>query len=130
MNIHIEIMEEYMMQNELLIETQQSYYDYVVKLQDGCQQIANSLRAGEQSQAYQMIANLSEGIEWMITVEKYMFDNFFRINSRLKEVIDKLSDLNVALEVNDFMEAANLFEKEICPMFVSASEWTFEKMKQ
>lgn len=118
------------MQNELLVETQQSYYDYVVKLQDGCQQIANSLRAGEQSQAYQMIANLSEGIEWMITVEKYMFDNFFCINSRLKEVIDKLSDLNVALEANDFMEAANLFEKEIGPLFVSASEWTFERMKQ
>lgn len=118
-----------MMQNELLMETQQSYYDYVVKIKGGCQQIADYLRGGKQAEAFDVIANLSEGIAWLVSVEQHMAENFFRVNSRLKEVVDMLNEVNEALEIGDFVTVADLFEYEIGPMFESASEWTFEKVQ-
>lgn len=117
------------MQNELLIETQQSYYEYVVKIKGGCQQIADHLRAGKQAEAFGLIANLSEGIAWLVTVEQHMSENFLRVNSRMNEVVDMLNEVNQAIEIGDIVTVADLFEYEIGPMFESASEWTFEKIQ-
>lgn len=117
------------MQNELLQETQHSYYDYVVKIEGGCQQISNNLRTGKQVEAFEMIADLSEGVEWLITVEKHMLEKHYRINSCLNEMIDMLKEVSQALEIGDSVTVADLFEYEIAPMFMSASEWTFEKIE-
>lgn len=118
-----------MMPNELLQETQQSYYDYVVKIKGGCQQIADYLRAGKQAEAFDGLANLSEGIAWLVSVEQHMTEDFFRVNSRMSEVVEMLNEVNKALEIGDIVTVADLFEYEIGPIFESASEWTFEKIK-
>ncbi|MCS5503271.1 hypothetical protein NY607_19375 [Lysinibacillus sp. A4] len=117
------------MQKELLQETQHSYYDYVVKIEGGCQQIANCLRTGKESDAFEMLMDLSEGIEWLVTVEHKMREYFYGIKSRLPEVLGMLKEVKQALEIGDIVTVADLFEYEIAPMFVSASEWTFEKLK-
>ncbi|MEK5230807.1 hypothetical protein MHB42_03450 [Lysinibacillus sp. FSL K6-0232] len=115
--------------DELLLDTQQSYYDYVVKLQDGCQMIAKSFQSNNLEQAFQMIADFSEGLGWLVTVEQHMQANDYVINSRIEEVVEQLTTLNKLLENRDIVALTNLFQAEIAPLFASASEWTFNKVQ-
>ncbi len=115
--------------SELMQETQQSYYEYVVRIENGCQQIANMLRVGQQTEALQTIIDLSEGMGWLMTVEQYMMEQGYKINSRTNEALDMLNDVNYALEISDFVTVADLFEYEIAPIFSSSSEWIFDKLK-
>nr|WP_054549764.1 hypothetical protein [Lysinibacillus sphaericus] len=115
--------------NELLLDTQQSYYDYVVKVQDGCQMIASSFQSSNLEQAFQMIADFSEGLEWLVTVEQHMQANHYVINSHIQEVIERLTILNGLLEKREIEAITYLFQNEIAPLFASASEWTFKKVQ-
>lgn len=113
---------------ELLIETQQSYYEYVEKIQSASQMIANLLKSNELEQAFQLIADLSEGLNWIVTVEQHMQENNYIINSRTPEVIEQLHDLNELLERKDFDTLSQLFEHKLAPLFASSSEWIFKQV--
>ncbi|MEY2371416.1 hypothetical protein [Lysinibacillus capsici] len=115
--------------NELMQETQQSYYEYVIRIEQGCHQIANMLRIGQQADALQMIIDLSEGMGWLVSVEHYMIEQNYKVNSQTKEALVMLNEINHALEISDFVTVADLFEYEIAPLFASASEWIFEKVE-
>lgn len=114
---------------QLLKETQTSYYEYVMKLENGCLQIANDLRTGNQAGAFQNIINLTEGLGWLLDVEARMQEQRFKINSQIVNALDFLNEVNDALEAEDIVTVADLFEYEIAPLFASASEWTFQEIQ-
>lgn len=115
--------------NELLLDTQQSYYEYVGKVQQGCHIIASSFQSNNLEQAFHLIADFSEGLEWLVTVEQHMQANHYVINSRIQEVIERLTILNGLLEKREIEAITYLFQNEIAPLFASASEWTFKKVQ-
>lgn len=117
------------MSNKLIEETQQSYYEYVLKIQDGCKRIANYLQKGDLELAFQNISYLSEGLEWLYTVEQYMSSFQFQIHSQISEAIELIQKINQALEERDFNTISNLFENEMSAIFSSASEWIFEQVQ-
>lgn len=111
--------------NELLQETQTSYYEYVAKLETGCIQIATNIRIGQNEQAFQNIINLTEGFGWLLDVEARMLEQNYKINSQITAALDILNEVNDALESGDLVTVADLFEYELAPMFNSAIEWQF-----
>ena len=114
---------------QLLKETQTSYYEYVMKLENGCLQIATDLRIGKNEQAFQNIINLTEGLGWLLDVEARMQEQRFKVNSQINNALDVLNDVNESLEAGDIVTVADLFEYELAPMFASATEWTFTEIK-
>lgn len=114
---------------QLLLETQQSYYEYVIKIQDVCQTISHLLKTNNADLAFQLIADLSEGINWIIDVEQHMLANCYIINSRTQEVIEQLHYVNELLEQKDVGKLALLFENKLVPLFASSSEWEFKKLQ-
>lgn len=111
--------------NEQLREIKESYYDYISKIENGCLMISNLIRQGNYSQAFESIIAFSEGIQWLLSVEKTLNEQAYVINSRITEANDYLLEINTALETQDFLTVADIFEYEIQPIFSSATEWVF-----
>lgn len=114
---------------QMLIEVQQTYYDYVAKIQGSSQMIANLLKVNELEHAFQLITDLSEGITWIVTVEQHMLENNYIINSRTPEVIEQLYYLNELIERKDIDNLSQLFEHKLARLFENSSEWIFEKVE-
>lgn len=108
-------------------EIKNTYYEYVSNVSEGCQQISKGLRNNEMEAAFQSIANFAEGLEWLLKVEEVLANEGFQINSRISEVTEFMTDINAAIEEQDFTLIADLFEYEIKPVFTSASEWVFRQ---
>lgn len=87
------------------------------------------LRKNDTESAFQLIADFSEGINWLLTVEKLMQDNNYVIRSRVEEVITYASIISTLLEQQKNEEIALIFEEKIAPLFISASEWIFTKVR-
>lgn len=112
---------------EQLQEIKDSYYAYVSKVGDGCLTIANLFRQGKAQNAFESIVAFAEGIEWLVAAESALANEGFTINSRIIEANEFLIEINEALENQDLVTVADLFEYEIHPLFSSASEWLFTK---
>lgn len=112
---------------QLIMETKVSYYGYVKKVEGGCQLIADLLHIGKEIDAFNEIYNLSEGFEWLLSIEELLLTNGYIINSRIKEANNSLEAVNNAMEMKDYAKVAELFEKLIKPIFDSSTEWVFEK---
>lgn len=108
-------------------EMKNTYYEYISKVGEGCQTISNNLRTGKLADAFQSIANFAEGLEWLLKVEEILANEGFHINSRILEATEFMTEINSAIEEQDFTLIADLFEYEIKPIFDSASEWIFRQ---
>lgn len=113
--------------SEIIIETQNSYYDYIVKVSSGCQFIADKIREGNLPIAISFITDISEGLSWLLEVEKHMKDNMFEIESATVNAKEFFTEINEAMERQDYVLIADLFEYEIKPIFLDAENWSFIK---
>lgn len=107
-------------------EIRDSYYEYVMKIEDGCLIITDLLRKGKYTKAFETIISFAEGIQWLLVVEETMRKESYVINSRINEANDYLMQINESFEMEDFVTVADIFEYEIAPIFSSATEWVFE----
>lgn len=115
---------------EQLQDLKDTYYEYIGKVGSGCLTVANLIRAGHYQDAFQGIIDFAEGMQWAITVEASLQEQGYVINSRIAEASELLTDVNEALETQDMITVADLFEYEIHPLFSSASEWIFTKQSE
>lgn len=111
-----------------IIETQKIYYDYVTKIQKGCQVISDSLREGKLNVAIESIIDFSEGLRWLLSVEDSMMNNQYKIESSINDASKYLNEINNALEQQDFVLVADLFEYEIKSIFKDTEKWVFIKI--
>lgn len=109
------------------MEIQQSYYDYVLKVENGSLFIANKLREEDYESALGAIVNFSEGVEWLIKVEDAMLAQGYLIESNVKQVVLLINEINECLSCQDFATLADLFEYEIAPLFSNVANWKFCK---
>lgn len=107
--------------NELIIETQQSYNDYLTKLIGGCDEIVGNLQSNNIHQALQLILQFSEGATWLVDINQKLAT--LGINNELKHesIQEYFSQINTGLEIQDFVLVSDMFEYEIKPFFESCT---------
>lgn len=113
---------------QLIEETQSSYYEYVTNIPNGCQRIADFIATGEIETALQEIAFLSEGLSWLIEVEQHMEVQSYKINSHIKDAANLYRGINTALEAKNYAVVAMQFEQEMTSIFKESNTWEFEKV--
>ncbi|MEK5334327.1 hypothetical protein [Lysinibacillus sp. FSL W8-0992] len=107
--------------NELIIETQQSYNDYLAKLVKGCDDIVGNIQSNNLQQALQLILQFSEGATWLVDINQKL--STLGINNELKHesIQEYFSQINTGLEIQDFVLVSDMFEYEIKPFFESCT---------
>ena len=74
-------------------ELKESYYEYITKIPQGLQTIVNLLANNETGQAFNSIADLAEGLEFLLKVEQALKEQSFQINSRIEEVLEIYNEI-------------------------------------
>ena len=112
---------------QLIEETMQSYYDYIVKIEDGCQVIFDLIDEGDIRAAMRMIIDLSEGLAWLTEVEQLLQHQLFGIESNVQKANTLYRGINAALEMENYKVVALQFINDVKPLFTEAKTWRFEK---
>lgn len=107
---------------DLIVETIESYNDYLVKLPAGCILIAEKLRDGQVSVALTQIKNFSEGLVWLVDAGSLLKENDIDVVLSIEHVHEFLNEINGALEMQDYNLVADLFEYELVDFFKN-SKW-------
>lgn len=107
-------------------ELKESYYEYITKVPQGLQLIINLLAKNELATALNSIADLAEGLEFLLKIEQALKNHNFQINSRIEEVLEIYNEINNSLVNEDYILLKDLVEYELIPVFSSASEWIFQ----
>lgn len=105
------------MNNDIIIESLQSYKEYIEKLPEGCQLIADYLRENSINEAMKIIAQFSEGMNWIIDMNKLLCLHIQIPQIDEKGILEYLSEINAGLEIQDFVVVSDMFEYEIKPFF-------------
>ncbi|MFJ8457758.1 hypothetical protein ACIQ57_01390 [Lysinibacillus xylanilyticus] len=107
--------------NELIIETQQSYNDYLAKLVSGCNEIVGNIQSNNLQQALQLILQFSEGTTWLIDINQKLSTLGYNNELKHEAIQEYFSQINAGLEVQDFVLVSDMFEYEIKPFFENCS---------
>lgn len=113
---------------QLVQETMESYYEYISKLQGGCEAIVVSLKEGDTASGLQGIIDLSEGLVWLLDAEQLLALHSYKIDSPVGNVSPLFGKVNDAIEASDFASVITLLEDEIKPLFNNAANWKFEEI--
>lgn len=90
---------------------------YIEKLPKGCIYIADALREDKLTEAFESIADFSEGILWLSKVNEAFIQNNIVTNLDVTKIKDFLNEINNGLVKQDFILVADMFEYEIIPFF-------------
>lgn len=113
---------------QLIQETMASYYEYVVKVEGGCTNIAQSFKEKDFNTGLQGIVDLSGGLVWLLEVEERLQEHSYKINSPVGQVAPLFEKMNNAIEASNFDEVIHLLEVELRPLFSNAKDWRFEEV--
>ncbi|WP_249073448.1 hypothetical protein [Lysinibacillus sp. BPa_S21] len=114
------------MDQQLINDIKQSYFDYISKVTNGCKDIAFKIRSSNTAEAILYIEQFAEGLQWLLDVEKKFTEIGYTVKSRIHEASIYFNDINEALENKDYVMLADIFEYELPNVFDSASEWVIE----
>lgn len=112
----------------IIHETQVSFYDYIERVAEGAQTIADYLREDRIGEAMQLIVQFSEGISWLSQVIVLMQEHRYYIDVEPSKMNEFLIEINDGLERQDYVIVADMFEYEIQPFFEEAKQKRFEKV--
>lgn len=94
-----------------------SYNQYIARFPTGCMGIVELFNQGQSLVALKNIADLSEGIEWLIQAKNYLLLNGVKVDWNEYELINFLEEINKGLELQDYVLVSDLMEYEIVPFF-------------
>jgi hypothetical protein len=114
----------------IIYETQESFYQYIERVIEGSQTIADDLREDKVGEAMQLIAQFSEGVIWLTQVIVLMREHKYHINIDPSQMNEFLLEINDGLERQDYVIVADMFEYEIKPFFEEAAKERFHQMKE
>lgn len=103
--------------NNLIVETIESYNNYLARLPEGCLQIANKLREEQLQIALNEISNFSEGVSWLLEVGTLLIQNDVAVKIDINRIQHFFVEINDALQIEDYNLVADLFEYEIADFF-------------
>lgn len=94
-----------------------SYKDYLNKIPNGCALITTYFREGKNEAGKKFIFDLAEGLNWMNEVNRIALQNNIVLNFKVSQINDLLKEVNEALQNEDYVLIADLFEYEFLPFF-------------
>lgn len=103
--------------DEMVKESFESYCEYMAKMPNGCQQIADFLREDRLAEAGQIIAQFTEGLNWLVDMNKLLNAHNAVVPLQEEQIAEFLNEINNGLEIQDFVIVADMFEYEIKPFF-------------
>ncbi|MDF2065821.1 hypothetical protein [Bacillus sp. Cr_A10] len=115
--------------DKLIKETMESYNDYLKKLPNGCQKVADDIRQDNLSEAFQGILQFSEGATWLVDANLLLEKNSFLNPINPEKINEYLNEINSGLEIQDYVIVADMFEYEIKPFFEECSFYDLSEIK-
>lgn len=106
---------------EVLKDTVQSYNEYLPRVVAGSYEIAESLRSDNVAPALTMILDFSEGMSWLVEAIELFKMNEVDANLHIDRIHEFLNEINMGLEMQDYVLVADMFEYEIAPFFEEAT---------
>ncbi|WP_342550744.1 hypothetical protein MKX57_03075 [Lysinibacillus sp. FSL M8-0216] len=103
---------------EILMDTIQSFNEYLPRVALGSREIAESLRSDQIASALKMILDFSEGVTWLVEASELLKLNDITVDIKIEKVQEFLQEINAGLEMQDYVLVADMFEYEIAPFFV------------
>lgn len=114
----------------LVTETISSAYEYVSSNLKGIETLAESFYGKTDSQAWKQLANLFEGIEWLLNIQ-VRIDQIKNLNELIKDYLvwnevvllllqlkDQMLSMNEAMQNSDLVLIGDLLKYEILPLFM------------
>lgn len=95
----------------------ESLQQYIIKVPNGCNKIAEFLRNGERMTAYNSINDFIEGMDWITSSLEILSGNNYIISFDREQLNKLLLELNDALIKQDEGVIADLFDYEIADFF-------------
>lgn len=102
---------------DYVLETIQSYNEYLGKVENGSEIIANLLREDQITNALSVIVDFSEGMSWLTKATELLRENNITVNLDISEINNFLEEINEGLKIQDYLLVADLFEYEIAKFF-------------
>ena len=110
-----------------LEEIIESYNEYVKQLGTGTINLANLFRQKNNKDGLMGVTSFSEGMEWLIAINKHFLMNEIVTNFDELKIIGFLEEINEALLVEDYFLVADLFEYEIADYFLNLPAISIEQ---
>ncbi|MGE7090273.1 hypothetical protein ACQKII_02180 [Lysinibacillus sp. NPDC048646] len=105
---------------EILMDTIQSFNEYLPRVATGSQEIAENLRSDQLADALKMILEFSEGMSWLVEASELFKANDVKVVVQIEKIQEFLQEINSGLEMQDYVLVADMFEYEISPFFEEA----------
>lgn len=103
--------------DNILIETIESYNDYLSKLPSGSLKIAELLRENSIVESLSNIKNFTEGVIWLVDAGELFKKNNLQVDLNVEQIHSYLNEINDGLTIQDYNLVADLFEYELAPFF-------------
>lgn len=103
-----------------LFEVIESYNNYIVKVPKGAIYLANCFREDKLQEALSAVTDFSEGVIWLSDVADLLNKSNYFVELNIEQIHEFLIEINEALEKQDYILVADLFEYEISPFFEQA----------
>lgn len=101
-----------------LIELVTDFNQYVSKIPNGCEYIANALRSSNPKEGFKGIQDFSEGVLWLADATELLNHNEIPYDFDLSKAEYFLQLINTKLEREDYLAVADIFEEDIASFFV------------
>ncbi|MGE7931981.1 hypothetical protein [Viridibacillus arvi] len=106
---------------EIVYEAVESYNEYLMKIPNGCQKIADNFRESKITEALNLIIYFTEGANWLIEVSELLRKNSILVSLKTEKIHEYLKEINQGLEIQDYILVADMFEYEIGPFFEAST---------
>ena len=114
----------------IIHETQESFYQYIERVATGSQTIADYLREDKIGEAIELIVQFSEGMGWLTKVVELMENHKYTIDINFSKINPFLKEINDGIERQDYVIVADMFEYEIQPFFEEAKKKRFRMIEE
>lgn len=104
----------------------EAYYDYAAKLPAGLPVLLRLLQEQQYESLFQNLAHFAEGLEALYVIEQVLALKGEHATGRLHEGIAIFECMLPLMEAQAF-EALQQPLEELCALFSSATEWSFER---
>ncbi|MBB5149726.1 hypothetical protein [Ureibacillus thermosphaericus] len=104
-----------------VLEVVESYNEYLKKIPNGTLYIAECLREEKLEEAFKTIKDFSEGVMWLIKVSELLRERNVEVTLNVEQINSFLIEINDAIENQDYLLVADLFEYEVAPFFKEVS---------
>lgn len=101
----------------LILESIESYNQYIDRLPSGCLKISELIRSDEIREALTMILDFGEGVTWLNEMNELIKKSGYTVHLEISKIHEYLNEINEALSIQDFIIVADMFEYEIAPFF-------------